>query len=912
MTGQSTTVDPAHDVLRRRPSSLDVFVRPKNVAVVGASEKLGSVGRMLVANLVGSSFGGRVFPVNPARTTVLGLDCYPRLADVPAAVDLAIIAVPAPVVAGVIEECLTAGVQGAIIVSAGFCETGQAGVALEAEISSRLCGTRLRVIGPNCLGVMSPVTGLNATFAADMARPGSVGFISQSGALLTAILDWSLQQNVGFSHVISTGSMLDVGWGDLIDFLGDDPATHSILVYMESIGNARAFLSAAREVALQKPIILIKAGRTQCAAKAAASHTGALVGSDDALDAAFRRVGVLRVQHISELFSLSDVLAKQPRPQGPKLAIITNAGGPGVLATDALVEAGGQLARLSTDTIDKLSQALPPHWSHANPVDALGDAAPDRFAHCVDVLAKAPECDGLLVILTPQAMTDPTRTAERIAEYAHLPGKPILASWMGGSRVADGVQVLNRAGIPTLPYADGAARVFQYMWRHSDNLRALYETPTVGVADETAAPGQQAVSLLNSVLQSGRSLLTEPESKQLLATYGIPTVETRIAATSADAVRQARAIGYPVVLKVYSTTITHKSDVGGVRLNLNCDQDVQCAFDGIQIAVGQTAGAEHFAGVTVQPMVKLEGYELIIGSSIDTQLGPMILFGCGGQLVEVFQDRALGLPPLTSTLARRMMERTKIYTALKGVRGRAAVNLVELEQLLVRFASLVIEQPRIREIDINPLLASDHGLLALDARVVLHPTSVLDQNLPQPVIRPYPRQYESDWTTSDDRPLHLRPIRPEDEPLLAKFHEGLSEQVVYARYAQVLPLSQRTVHERLARMCFIDYDRQMALVAIDQQATEPRIVAVARLIKLHGAAAAEFAIVIRDDYQGRGLGTELMNRLVRIARDERLNRMIGHMSATNWPMIAVCRRLGFKFTGDATTRLAVLELLSAV
>jgi len=905
MTEQRTTVERAHDVLRWRPSSLDVFVRPKNVAVVGASEALGSVGRTLISNLTGSSFGGRIFPVNPNRSTVLGLDCYPRLSDVPAAVDLAIIAVPATAVTSVIDECLAAEVQGAIIVSAGFRETGQAGVALEAEISSRLSGTRLRVIGPNCLGVMSPVTGLNATFAADMARLGNVGFVSQSGALLTAILDWSLLQNVGFSHVISTGSMLDVGWGDLIDFLGDDPTTHSILIYMESIGNARAFLSAAREVALQKPIVLIKAGRTEFAAKAAASHTGALVGSDDALDAAFRRVGVLRVRHISELFSLSDVLAKQPRPTGSKLAIITNAGGPGVLATDALIEAGGQLATLSKDTIDKLSQSLPPHWSHANPVDALGDADPIRFAHCVDILGKAPECDGLLVVLTPQAMTDPTRTAERIAEYAHLLGKPILASWMGGSRVAEGVQLLNRAGIPTLPYADDAARVFQYMWRHSENLRALYETPTLGAADEMGAAPQQAFTLLSGVLQSGRTLLTEPESKQLLAAYGIPTVETRIAATPADAVQHARALGYPVVLKVYSTTITHKSDVGGVRLNLDCDLGVQRAFDDIQTAVRQAAGAEHFAGVTVQPMVKLEGYELIVGSSIDAQLGPVILFGCGGQLVEVFQDRALGLPPLTSTLARRMMERTKIYTALRGVRARLAVDLAALEQLLVRFTSLVIEHPRIREIDINPLLASDKGLLALDARVVLQPASVRDQNLPRPVIRPYPRQYASDWTTSDERLLHLRPIRPEDEPLLAKFHEWLSEQATEPQYAQPI---QRSVHERLARLCFIDYDRQMALVAVDQQETIPRIAAVARLIKLHGAPDAEFAIVIRDDCQGLGLGTELLNRLTQIARDEKLRRMIGHVSATNWPMLAVCRRLGFQFMGDATTRLAVLDL----
>ncbi len=572
-------IQPAHDVLGSRRGPIDVFVRPKSVAVIGASESPGSVGRTLMANLTGSAFGGQVYPVNPKRSKVLELACYPRLADVPAEVDLAVIAVPAAAVPGVVDECLAAGVRGAIIISAGFRETGPQGAELESEIRARLSGANLRVIGPNCLGVMSPVTGLNATFAADMAQRGSVGFIGQSGALLTGILDWSLQENVGFSHVISIGSMLDVGWGDLIDFLGDDPTTHSILIYMESIGNARAFLSAAREVALQKPIILVKAGRTESAARAATSHTGALVGSDDALDAAFRRVGVLRVRHISELFSLAEVLAKQPRPKGPRLAIITNAGGPGVLATDALVEAGGQLASLSTETTEKLNRLLPPYWSHANPIDILGDADAARFVDCVEVVAKAPECDGLLLILTPQAMTDPTRTAKRLAELAHPRGKPIVASWMGGARVADGVQILNRAGIPTLPYPDTAARAFHDMWRHSENLRALYETPSLPTGDLRSDAQERAAALLRGVLESGRTLLTEVESKQFLTAYDIPAVETHIAASADEAVRLARAIGYPVVLKVHSTSITHKSDVGGVRLGLDGDERVRQAVE---------------------------------------------------------------------------------------------------------------------------------------------------------------------------------------------------------------------------------------------------------------------------------------------------------------------------------------------
>lgn len=906
----SKSIERAHDLLRGHRSPIDVFVRPSHVAIVGATEKPNTVGRALVGNLLGSEFRNKVFLVNPAHSTVLGHTCYRSLADVPKPIDLAVIAVPALAVPDVINECLKVGVRGAIVISAGFKEIGAAGLALEVQIQQQIAGSNLRVLGPNCLGVMSPVTGMNATFANAMARPGNVGFISQSGAILTSILDWSLQENVGFSHIFSVGSMLDVGFGDLIDYLGDDPRTTSILMYMESIGNAKAFLSAAREVALQKPIIVIKAGRTERAAKAAASHTGALAGSDEVLTAAFRRVGVVQVRRLSELFHLAEVLAKQPRPKGRNLMVVTNAGGPGVLAADALIEAGGHLATLSSTTVDTLNQLLPSHWSHANPVDVLGDASPELFAKCVGVLADAAESDGLLAILAPQAIADPVETAQQLTAYAKLGDKPILANWMGGGQMAAGAHVLNSAGIPTFLYPDSAARAFQYMWQYSDALRALYETPSLNRVGESGNAERSVGDLLNQVLSSGRTLLTEPESKQLLAEYGIPTVETLIATSSAEAVTNARKIGYHVVLKLLSKTITHKTDVGGVKLNLETDDQVDKAFAAIASSVEAAAGPGHFDGVTVQPMVRFSGYELIVGSKIDPQFGPVILFGTGGQLVEVFRDRALALPPLTSTLARRMMERTKIYRALQGIRGQPPVDLAALEQLLVRFGQLVLEQPRIKEIDINPLLASSERLIALDARVVLHPTECAEADLPRPVIRPYPRQYVSHWTAKDGRNLLIRPIRPEDEGLLAKFHETLSAQSVYARYAQVLSLSQRTVHERLARLCFIDYDRQMALVAVDEQPSEPRMVAVARLIKLHGARDAEFAVIASDAYQHIGLGSQLMSRLVAIGREEKLGRIIGQINASNQQMLAICQRLGFQVTGsqDDTTRIAVLNL----
>jgi acetyltransferase len=867
------------------------------VAVIGATEAPGSVGRTVLRNLIGNPFGGTVYPVNPKRSSVLGVKAYPNVKAVAEPVDLAVIATPAPTVPGVVGECADAGVRAAVVLSAGFREAGPAGVDLERQVREQLRRGKMRLIGPNCLGVMNPRGGLNATFAQTQARPGNVGFVSQSGALCTAILDWSLRENVGFSAFLSIGSMLDVGWGDLIDYLGDDPHTQSIILYMESVGDARAFLSAAREVAYRKHIVVIKAGRTAAAAQAAASHTGALTGSDDVLDAAFRRCGVLRVNHISDLFDMADVLAKQPRPQGPRLTVLTNAGGPGVLAVDALLGSGGELAPLSPDTIEALNKLLPAHWSHNNPIDILGDAGPERYAKTLEIAVRDPNSDGLLVILTPQDMTDPTQTAEHLKGHAHANGKPILASWMGAAEVAAGDAILNRAGIPVFPYPDAAALVFTHMWRYTYNLRGLYEIPAFPPEEgEGLLERARAESILRAARLAGRPILTEPESKALLSCYGIPTVETRVAESEADAVRLADRTGYPVVLKLFSHTITHKTDVGGVRLNLAGAGAVRDAYRAIEASVREKAGAGHFQGVTVQPMVRPEGYELIVGSSIDPQFGPVLLFGTGGQLVEVFKDRALALPPLNTTLARRLMEQTRIHTALKGVRGRPPADLAALELVLVRFSRLVVEQPLIREIDINPLLASPSGVLALDARVVVHDAAVQDDHLPRPAIRPYPVQYVSPWALKDGTPVTLRPIRPEDEPMMVRFHETLSEQSVYRRYFQLLKLSQRVLHYRLARLCFIDYDRQMALVAehTDPATGERSILGIGRLTKIPGTDGAEFAAIVNDRYQRRGLGQELLRRLLHVGRQEKLTRITADVLSDNSGMIRVFQKLGFR------------------
>jgi len=900
-----------------RPTSpkqgLDALFAPESVAVIGATDRPGTVGRTVLQNLLHPAFRGRVYPVNPQRGEVLGAKAYKTVGDIPEAVDLAVLATPAATIPALVGECIDAQVKSAVVISAGFKERGAAGTVLEQQIQEQLQRSAMPLIGPNCLGVMNPIIGMNATFAKDAPKAGNVAFLSQSGALLTAILDWSHKEAVGFSAIVSTGSMLDVGWGDLIYHFGDDPHTKSILLYMESVGDARAFLSAAREVALSKPIIVIKAGRSEAASKAAASHTGALTGSDEVLDAAFHRCGVLRVHNIADLFYMAEVLGKQPRPKGPKLTILTNAGGPGVLATDALVANGGELARLSETTLQKLDEFLPAHWSHGNPVDVLGDADSERYAKAIEIAAQDPDSDGLLVVLAPQGMTNPSEIAERLKPYASSSGKPLLASWMGGTSVAGGEAILNNAGIPTFPFPDTAARAFTYMWRYTENLRSLYETPSLAEGPELDKAARASVQqIIENARQSRRLLLNEFESKALLSHYGIPTVETRTARSEDEAIKHAAAIGFPVVLKIFSDTITHKTDIGGVKLNLQDEGAVRKAYQSIQSSVAEKAGANHFGGVTVQPMVKLDGYELILGSSVDPQFGPVLLFGSGGQLVEVYKDRALALPPLNTTLAQRLMEQTQIYTALKGVRGRKPVDLVALASLLVRFSQLVIEQSAIAEIDINPLIASPEHLLALDARIVLHDPAK-EKDAPKPAIRPYPTQYVSKWTMKDGREVTIRPIRPEDEPVLAAFHRTLSDRTVYLRYFASLSLSARIAHERLLRICFGDYGREMVLVAEyrDPHSGAPSIVAVGRLNKLRGHDnQAEVAVLVSDACQNQGLGLQLLRSVIQVARDEKVGRVSSEMLGDNLAMQVISKKLGFRLRSrlDSPSVQAVLDL----
>jgi acetyltransferase len=874
--------------------SLDAFFKPASVAVVGASATPASVGSILIRNLLENPFGGVVYPVNPRRHAVHGVLCYPSLNDLPEAVDLAIIATPAATVLGIIQQCVARGVRAAIIISAGFSELGTAGRALEREIRDVARGN-MRIVGPNCLGIIQPHFGLNASFAACMARPGRVALLSQSGAICTSVLDWARESYVGFSGFVSVGTMLDVDFADLLDYFGDDPNTHSIVLYMESVGDARRFFSAARAVAKAKHVIVVKAGRHDAGARAAASHTGALAGSDAVFDAAVRRAGLLRVTTIPELFNMAEILGQQPPPRGPALCIISNAGGPGVMAADELMIAGGALAAFGPITLDALNEVLPPFWSHANPVDVLGDATPKRYRQAVEVCAKDPAVQGLLVLLTPQAMTDPTETARQLVPFAHSEGKPILASWMGGADVREGRSVLGQAGIATFDSPEAAIRAFMHMVQYQRSQDLLYEAPAA-LPQDWQPNVVRAHQIIDEVRARGRTLLTEPEAKELLACYGIPTVPTRTARSADEAVVLAGTLGFPVVLKLWSEIVTHKTDAGGVQLNLQDDEAVRRAFALIEHNAARYAeqhglAQDSFLGVTVQPMIQHQGYELIVGSSVDAQFGPVILFGAGGVLVEVFEDRALGLPPLNRALARRLIERTRIAKALQGIRGARPVPMDQLETLLVRFSYLLCELSAVQELDINPLLATPEGVLALDARVLLVPADMPEENRPQPAIEPYPNQYTSSWQLSDGTAVVIRAIRPEDEALLIAHHASLSELSIRMRFFSMVKTLNRA---NLIRLCHLDYAREMALVAERRSPDgQPEILGVSRYYLSPETREAEFAIIVTDTLQGQGLGQHLMQRLIEVARVRGVRTLFGHVLRENAPMLALAKELGF-------------------
>jgi acetyltransferase len=875
--------------------NLEKIFRPAAVAVIGASEKQGSIGWALMQNIIKGGYKGEIYPVNPRYTELFGFRCHESLSALERAVDLAVIATPIASVPGVVQECANGSIGGAVIISAGGKEVGERGREIEARIARIAQEGNVRLVGPNCLGIVSEDARLNASFAHHMPLPGRLAFVSQSGAICTAILDVSIKERIGFRYFVSVGSMLDVDFGDMVNYLGQDPEVSSIVLYVESLTNFRRFMSAARAVSRVKPIVVLKSGRSPAGARAATSHTGALAGADEVYDAAFKRAGVLRVQTIEELFDCAELMAKQPRPAGSGLAIITNSGGPGVMATDALATCGAEPAALSAETMARLNEILPPFWSHGNPIDILGDATVERFARTVEVCMEAPEIDGLLIMMAPVALSDPTAVAATLVGLLRRKRLSIFTVWLGAAQMEKGREIFNNAGIPTYETPERAIQAFMSMVTYAHNLELLQQVPPK--LDHDLAFDQGAARrLIDDALARGDRTLTEMESKALLAAYGIPVNPTETAASPDEAAQTAKRIGYPVVMKIHSRAITHKSEAQGVVLDLRDDESVRESFIRIMERAAAYDPNADLLGVTIQPMLKHPEFELILGMKQDPDFGPVILFGMGGILTEVLKDRAIALPPLNRLLARHLMEETHVHRLLKGYRNRPPANLVLLEEILIRLAQLTIDFPEITELDINPLITLDDRACAVDARVVLEPSPVASPH--HLVISPYPSHYEARVLTRGGLDVFVRPVKPEDAPLLIELFNALSPTTIYYRFFSPL---KALPPDMLARFTQIDYDRDVCLVALATGGARERMLGVARFMSDPDVTKAEFAIVVGDPWQGKGVGAVLLEKCIDIARERSMRMIWGKVLPENTTMIGLGRKLGFNVSRDAET-----------
>ncbi|MBI5444208.1 MAG: bifunctional acetate--CoA ligase family protein/GNAT family N-acetyltransferase [Deltaproteobacteria bacterium] len=872
--------------------NLESLFKPSSVAVVGATPKESAVGHAVLKNLIDAGFEGPIYPINPKHSELLGRTCYPSLSAVGQRIELVVIAVPIAMVPAVVEEAGNVGCRAAIVISAGGREVGAEGLQIENRILEVAARAGIRMLGPNCLGIIVPDAKLNASFAAHTCYPGEVALVSQSGAICTIILDRAMEAKIGFSHFVSIGSMADVDFADLIDYLGSDPKVTSIVIYIEAIKNVRKFMSATRAVSRVKPIIVVKAGRSDAGAKAAASHTGSLVGDDEVYDAAFARAGIIRVRKLIELFDCAEALAKQGRPRGPRVAILTNAGGPGVMTADALKDWDRTPAELSPETIRALDEVLPPAWSHGDPVDILGDAPAERYRDAAKVLLSAPEVDSVIVLLAPQAMTDATAVAREIVPVIQEATTPACAVWMGGPSVARGVELLHEAGVPVFETPERAVNTLMYMFRYSHNLGLLQETPPNFPANLPFDRNLARV-IVDSALARGQLVLTETEAKALLAAYRIPVNRTEVATSEALAAERAGQLGYPVVLKIHSRDITHKTEAKGIQLNLHNAQDVRSAYRRVLENARAYKPDAHILGVTLQPMLERVDYEVIVGSKKDPDFGPTILFGMGGILTEVLRDKAIGLPPMNLLLARRLIESTKIFQLLRGYRNRPAANLPLLEEVIVRLAYLVTDCPEVAELDINPLALSGQQVVAVDARAVLEPVTVKSPD--HLVIRPYPTQYETHWVMENGTPVLLRPVRPEDEPMLQEFFGGLSAETLYFRFFHLIK-SMR--HDQLARFCQVDYDREIALVAVEEPPGREKVLALCHLYVQPAWEEAEFAVVVGDPYQRQGLGRRISSFGMELVKQKGIQRITGVVLPENEGMLSLAKKLGFTAIRD--------------
>ncbi len=870
---------------------------PQSVAIVGASEREYSVGALILRNIVESGFTGKIYPVNPRHKKVQGLKTYPSISAVEHAIDLVIIAIPAKAIPDVMRECGEHGVGSAVILSAGFAETGKAGKQLQDELVDIARTWNIPLVGPNCLGVIRPSVGLNATFARSRIETGHVALVAQSGAFCTALLDWADSNGFGFSTVASLGATADVGFGQVLDYLAVDPETRSILLYVEGISDARSFMSGLRVAARLKPVVVVKSGRNESGTRAAVSHTGALVGDDNVFDAAIQRAGAVRVNTVSQLFAAAQTLASGTRVEGPRLAIVTNGGGPGVMAADCASDLDVPLAELSATTIERLNGALPAHWSHSDPVDILGDADSERYRAATEIVLADDNVDALLVLLTPQAMTQPTACAEGVVAAASGSDKPVLACWMGQKLVEEGRQRFAAAGIPDFTSPEDGVDAFGYLASYRRNQKALLQAPPP-LSRHGAPDVDGARLIIEHAIGEQRFTLSNAEAKAVLRAFHIPISPSINADSAADALVAAEELGLPVAMKINSPDITHKSDVGGVRLNIREPLSVRTAFREMMDSVKAREPDARVSGVTIEPMLtRPHAREIMVGIARDRVFGPVISFGAGGTAVEIFADNQVALPPLNEYLSREMIDSTRVARFLKQFRNLPPADIGQLTRVLQRISEIACELPEVQELDINPLLVDDQGVIAIDARVIVAPPKVSTARYGHMAVHPYPSELETVWQLADGTDVQVRPIRPEDAEIEQYFVQNLSPESKYFRFMQSM---DKLTPMMLARFTQIDYDREMALVAvINEHTDQARILAVARYVSYPDAKSCEFALTVADAWQNRGIGSQLMQRLMNVARDRGIEIMEGEVLSNNRKMLRVCERLGFQIVHDS-------------
>ncbi len=869
---------------------------PSSIAVIGASDSETAVGGQLMANLVSNGFKGALYPVNPRHEKVHGLQAYKSVSDIDHPVELAIIATPATTIPAIMRDCAEHGVSAAIVISAGFAEVGPKGLELQNEIVDIAKTYNIPLVGPNCLGIVRPRVGMNATFAKSSAQNGQLALVAQSGAICTALLDWADSENFGFSAVASLGATADVGFGEVLDYLAVDPETKSILLYIEGISDSRTFMSGLRAAARLKPVIVVKSGRNAGGTRAAVSHTGAMAGADNVFDSAIERAGAVRVKSISQLFAAAKVLASGIRVEGSRLAIITNGGGPGVMAADRAFDLKVDLADFSAHTLEQLDSVLPAFWSHSNPVDILGDAPPERYRQATEIILKDANVDGVLVLLTPQAMTDPTGCARAVVEARGKSAKPILTCWLGETLVSEGRSILAGAGIPHLRSPEAGVEAFAYLACYRVNQKALLQTP--GPLSEHNEPDVEGAQLIiENALSERRHTLNIAEAKAILRAFHIPTSPSINVSTAADALVAAESVGLPVAMKINSPEITHKSDVGGVRLNIREPRSVRTAFREMMDSVKAVMPDAHIDGVTIEPMVsKPYARELIIGVSNDDVFGPVISFGTGGIAVEVYGDSHVALPPLNEYLSKRLINSTRAAKMLGAFRNLPAANINALINVLQRVSEIVCELPAIDELDINPVLLDDHELIAVDARITVRAPATSTREFGHMAIHPYPTELVSSWQLADGTDITLRPIRPEDAEIEQDFVTNLSDNSKYFRFIQTF---DALTPQMLARFTQIDYDTEMALIAvINDEKTDARAIGVARYVSNPDRESCEFALTVADEWQNKGVGRELMQHLMSIAKDRGIEVMMGEVLRNNSKMLKMCQKLGFRLSHD--------------